>query len=549
MARTKNRGAAWAEKPPNKTWRAAFYIRLSREDGKGMAESESIANQRLILSDFLAQQDDGDEYVFAGEFIDDGVSGTTDGERPGFQRLLRSIEAGEANCVIVKNLSRSFRNYADQGYYLDEWFPRRGVRFISLYQQTIDSYKDPAGARSIAVPVQGVLNEEHAKSTSESVRRVFDKKREKGLHIGSFAPYGYVKNPKDKNALIIDLEAAETVRQIFSLFLAGRSQNAIVRLLNDDAIPCPSYYKRMQGAKYQNPNAADSPLWCAATVSGILKNRIYRGDMVQGRHRIKSYKLHMQETVPKNEWYVVKNTHEAIIDKETFESAQRLLMRDTRTAPGQGELYLFSGFLRCADCGKAMKRSRVKSNVYYHCTTYKNQSKAACTKHTIRHDRLEAGVLHAIRQQIYIAACLPHIALCLEKAPPQKSQSARLEQLIAAKEKELSKVARYRQSIYQDWKDGEITSEEYRSMREDYHRQAEAYGAARQALISRRAALEDCPGAKNPFWDAFMRHENIESLTREILIELVDHIKVYENGAICIRLRCANEYKQVGSPV
>ena len=427
MARVANRQNIVKALPKNRVWLVAFYIRLSREAKRGKDESESITNQRLILTDFLEQQDDGDEYVYVDEYVDDGVSGTTDEERENFQRLLTDIQKGKINCVIVKNLARSFRNNGDQSYYLGDWFPRNNVRFISLYQQPIDTYKDPQNAQNIAVPVQDVLNEEHARGTSESVRRTFDKKREKGLHIGSFAAYGYMKDPEDKNALVIDEEAAEHVKSIFAWFLEGVSKNAIVRKLNDSGILCPAAYKKSKGMKYKNPNVVGgNPLWCTMSVSNILKNRIYVGDMVQGRYRIKSYKIHIQETVPEDEWFIVENTHEPLISREDFAQVQELLKKDTRTAPEQKNLYLFSGFLRCADCGKAMTRSMVRENVYYYCRTYKDQSKTACTKHTIKHDHLEQAVLYAIRQQVYIAVYFSDIVSRINTAPLQKSQSIRL---------------------------------------------------------------------------------------------------------------------------
>jgi len=165
------------------------------------------------------------------------------------------------------------------------------------------------------------------------------------------------------------------------------SKNAIVRDLNSHGVLCPSEYKKSKDMKYQNPHAENKPLWSAKSVGDILKNRLYAGDMVQGRQRVKSYKIHTQEQVPENEWFIVENTHVPIIDREIFERVQELLKRDTRTAPQQNKLYLFSGFLRCADCGKAMARSEVKGKVYYFCRTYKDQSKTACTKHSIKHNR------------------------------------------------------------------------------------------------------------------------------------------------------------------
>lgn len=546
MARVANRQNIVKAALKNRVWLVAFYIRLSREDKRGKDESESITNQRLILTDFLEQQDDGDEYVYVDEYVDDGVSGTTDEERENFQRLLTDIQKGKINCVIVKNLARSFRNNGDQSYYLGDWFPRNNVRFISLYQQPIDTYKDPQNAQNIAVPVQGVLNEEHARGTSESVRRTFDKKREKGLHIGSFAAYGYMKDPEDKNALVVDEEAAEHVKSIFAWFLEGMSKNAIVRKLNDSGILCPAAYKNSKGMKYKNPNAmGGNPLWCAMSVSNILKNRIYVGDMVQGRYRVKSYKIHVQETVPEDEWFIVENTHAPIISREDFAKVQELLKKDTRTSPEQNNLYLFSGFLRCADCGKAMTRSQVRGNVYYYCRTYKDQSKTACTKHTIRHNYLEQGVLYAIKAQVFIALVFSEQVSRINTAPLQKSQSIRLNELIAAKEKELSKIMHYKQSIYQDWKDGEITHKDYRHMSEDYERQIEAINGVISNLYEEKAELENGIDTENPFLVTFRKHENIDKLTREDLIELVDHITVHENGNIRVSLKYANEYRRV----
>ncbi|NSJ49779.1 recombinase family protein [Enterocloster aldensis] len=546
MARVANRQTITKSATKNKVWYVAFYIRLSREDKRGKDESESITNQRLILTDFLEQQDDGDEYIFVGEYVDDGVSGTTDEERENFQRLLSDIQKGKINCVIVKNLARSFRNNGDQSYYLGDWFPRNDVRFISLYQQPVDTYKDPQNAQSIAVPVQGVLNEEHARGTSESIRKTFDKKREKGLHIGSFAAYGYMKDPEDKNALVIDEEAAENVKSIFTWFLEGMSKNAIVRKLNSSGVLCPAAYKKSKGMKYQNPSVTNgNPLWAAISINNILKNRIYVGDMVQGRYRIKSYKIHVQETVPEDEWFIVENTHEPIINREDFARVQELMKKDTRTAPQQNSLYLFSGFLRCADCGKGMTRSKVRGNVYYYCRTYKDQSKTACTKHTIRHNHLEQGVLYAIRQQVYVAIAFSEIVSRINTAPLQKSQSIRLNELIAAKEKELSKITRYQQSIYQDWKDGEISHKQYRHMKEDYERQIEAINEVISNLHEEKAELENGVDTENPFLATFRKYENIDKLTREVLIELVEQIKVYDNGNISVSLKFANEYRRI----
>ena len=193
MAR-KNGGLPPPKGAGPRLWRIAVYIRLSREDARCLDESESVTNQRAIIEAHIAGFDDGDEYRIAEEYVDDGISGTTDDARGGFQRMLADIRRGRVNCVIVKDLARSFRNYSDQGYYLDDWFPRHNVRFISLFHQPLDSYKEPQAMRSIAVPIQGVLNENHCAETSDKVREVFDMKRRSGEHIGSL-PWWWTRRP------------------------------------------------------------------------------------------------------------------------------------------------------------------------------------------------------------------------------------------------------------------------------------------------------------------------------------------------------------------
>ena len=476
-------------------------------------------------------------------YVDDGYTGT-DTNREGFQKLLADIYAKKINCVIVKDLSRLSRNYTDAGSLIENLFVQMNVRFISL-TEGIDSYLNPDSVSNLIVPITNVINDNFCYQTSKKIRQVFDYKRRNGEFIGGFAAYGYIKDPKDKHALIIDEEAAEVVRNIYTWFLDGMSKNAIVRNLNSDGVLCPSEYKKSKGLNYQNPHAEAKPLWCAKTVNDILKNRLYVGDMVQGRQRVKSYKIHTQEQMPESEWYIVGNTHEPIIDRAVFEKVQQLLKRDTRTAPQQKKLYLFSGFLRCADCGKAMARSEVKGTVYYFCRTYKDQSKTACTKHSIKHNRLEMAVLYAIQQQVYLAVHYSDTIAHINTLPLQKSQSIRLTALIEAKEKERAKIMRYKQSIYQDWKDGEITHNDYLHMSEDYERQINAINTVLENLTAERAELQNGIDTENPFLATFRKYENIDRLTREVLIELVDHITVHENGNISVKFKFADELRRI----
>lgn len=529
-------------------WKIGIYIRLSKEDLRNNDESESVTNQRKINLEFVEEKFCNEKYIIYDIYVDDGRSGTTEDTRPDFQRLSKDIREGNVNCVVCKTLARAFRNYADQGKFLEQYLPTYNCRFIAFGNPYVDTFANPDCTQNMEIPINGLMNDRYAARTSEDVRKTFRTKRNNGEFIGAFAPFGYLKNPENKNALIIDEEAAEIVTEIFEKYLAGMSKLSIVRYLNDHSILCPTEYKQKRlGLKYQNPHSdpTKKPLWSEKTVGEILKNQMYCGDMVQGRYRIKSYKVHIQEKVPEEEWFIKENTHEPIIDRETFDKVQRLLQKDTRTSPKNDTLYLFSGFLRCADCERAMIRSEVKNHVYYYCSTYKRRSKKACTKHSIQHNRLEAAVLYAIQQYVYLAIDYTQTIEQINRAPIIKSQDKKLLEAISKKERELAKVIRYKQAVYQDWKDNEISQNDYRLMREDYETQEKEITTTIRKLQNERAEQENGVDTENPFLVTFRKYENVTTLSRDILIDLVDSITVYEGGNISIVLRFADELRRV----
>ena len=390
------------------------------------------------------------------------------------------------------------------------------------------------------IPVWGFIIDKNGAAAYFILQIIFE-----GLRILFWGTVSYVKYPKDKHQLIIDPDAAEIVKLIFSLFLKGTSKRAIALYLNEHGVPSPSAYKLQKGIPVST-RGYDDPMWGARMIHSILTNPTYTGDLAQGRSRVKSYKVHEVESVPREEWVEVAGTHEAIIDYETFDKVQALLQRDTRTSPKGREVHLFSGFLKCADCGRAITRSvGNNNNVYYACSTYKNRSRTACTMHSIKHNRLEAAVLFAVQQQIHLAVSYSEMIARINTAPVKKSQSIRLEELIAAKERELAKISRYKQSLYQDWKDGEITQQDYRDMKADYERQTIALTDVLARLNAERAELANGVKSEHPALVAFTKHQNIDQLSRELLVELIDHIKVYENGNISVRFKFADEFRRI----
>lgn len=522
-------------------WAPALYIRLSREDGD-REESNSIASQRELLTEFVDTQTD---MAAPRLYTDDGCTGT-DFDRPDFQRMLNDLRAGIINCVIVKDLSRFGRNYVGVGEYLEHVFPLLNVRFISV-SDNVDSYLDPHSVNNLVVPFKNILNDEYARDISNKVRASLDLKRRQGKFIGSFASYGYRKDPNDHSRLLIDDAAAAVVRDIFDWFLAGTSVLGIAKRLNKQRIPNPSAYKRQQGMNYQHP-ASDNldGLWPDSSVRRILRNPLYTGTMVQGKNRMKSYKLHISEAVPKEEWITVEQTHEAIIPQELFDQAQSLFERDTRTAPTHKQVYLFSGFLRCADCGKAMNRKQISqpygSYHYYICSTFKKQHKGACTKHTIRSDRLEQAVLETLRCQIALAVEMDELIAEINRSGTRSRSVKPLLDERAQLETERERIEQMKLSLYPDWKAGDISREEYHRLKEQFEQQQVKLDTRIASLQARIDEAQNGVDETNSFLSQFVKYRSLQTLTREVVVELIDMIYVHEGGKITIKFKFSDAY-------
>lgn len=376
---------------------AADYLRLSREDGDKL-ESDSIRNQRSLINDFVKQHK---EIQLVEEYIDDGYSGTNF-DRPAFQRMLEDVKRKKINCIIVKDLSRLGRNYIETGRYLEKIFPFMGVRFIAITDH-YDSATGSDDADQIIVPFKNLINDAYCRDISIKIRSQLDVKRKNGQFIGNFAAYGYLKDPEDKNHLIVDEYAADIVRLIFNLKIDGYSSQRIAARLNEMGVLPPLEYKRSRGMNYNSGfRSGSDPKWAVTSINRILQNELYIGTMVQGKNRKINYKVKKSSPIARENWIRVENTHEAIIPEESFQYVQSLLEIDTRIAPKRKSVYLFSGFVRCGDCGENMvKRSTTKKGkkyCYYHCSTYKN--KEGCSSHLISEKMIYEVVLDSVKKQI-----------------------------------------------------------------------------------------------------------------------------------------------------
>lgn len=540
MARVRKNGA-----PKDRVlWKAALYIRLSREDGND--ESYSVKNQRQRLMEYLENRMLREEMRLAGVYIDDGCTGT-DSDRESFQRMLEEIDQGIVNCVIVKDLSRLSRNDWECKRYLQHLFVVKDVRFISLELPKLDSFENPDEVYEMGVSIQSMYNENHCRETSIKVRGTFNMKRGKGEFIGAFAPYGYRKDPDDRHRLLVDPPAADIVKDIFYWFVwDGMSKIGIAKKLIGMGIPCPAAYKRQNGMKYHNPAIKNKePLWSARSITAILTNQMYLGHMVQGKQKVKSYKVHTRINIPENEWFIVEGTHEPIIDKEIFDQAQMLMQKDTRTAPGAGRLYTFSGFLRCADCGKAMGRRTSKHLVYYACKT--NLTQGRCTRHSIRNDVLERAVLGTIQKQVALIDNMVQLIDDIDNAPVPRDISNRLAASLRLQKQELEKISGIKTGLYLDWKNGDITREEYRRMKKEFEEKEQRLSQNITRLEEENQSMPQ--DAADPCFDAFRRDHNLNSLDRGIVAELIKAIHIHEGGDITIEFNFADPYKRIAELV
>lgn len=529
--------------PDAKQWKAADYARISREDGD-KEESDSIGTQFDIIDDYIAHNDD---ITFVDRYSDDGWSGTNF-DRPDFMRLMEDIKKGKINCVIVKDLSRLGRNYILVGQYLEMIFPMLNIRFISVNDR-IDSIKDPASINNALVSFKNVMNDEYCRDISNKVRSSLDRKRSKGEFIGSFASYGYMKDPDDHHHLIVDPVAAEVVKNIFDWFLQGMSIIGIAKRLNHMGIPNPSAYKRQCGLNYKHPAGQLDSAWPDSSVKRVLKNRLYVGDMVQNKNRTKSYKVQVSVAVPEENWVIVPNTHAAIIDREKFETVQQLLMRDTRTSPGINHVSIFAGYIRCADCLRAMGKKSVAQSYgkyhYYVCQTFRKAGHNLCTKHTIREKQLYDAVLATIQSQIDLAVSMDQLVNDLKSQNVRAAKSSRLEKMLQLKEEEYEKVSRCRIDLYPDWKAGILSRDEYLSLKAKIGEQLEQIEIAIANIKEEISKYQSAPVSENKFISNFLRYRNIQVLTREVIVELIEMIYVHEGGTITIQFKYQDEYQRL----
>jgi len=440
--------------------KAAIYCRLSEEDQnkkKEETDSESIQNQKSMLIQYALDR----RWDVCHIYSDDDYAGA-DRNRPAFNQLLADAEARNFDIVLCKTQSRFTREIELVEKYLHYLFPLWGIRFVSTVDNADTSNKGNKKSRQI----NGLVNEWYIEDLSDNIKATLTNKRQRGLHIGAFALYGYLKDPERKGHLVIDEEAAEIVREVFLLFSGGYGKAAIARTLNERSIPNPTEYKRRKNLRYKLPKSKNSTLWWYYTVDSMLRNEMYIGNMVQGKYASVSYKTKENKPRPKEQWIRVEGTHEPIIDSALWTKVQLLLKQKARPWKA-GKVGLFTGKAKCINCGGPTRTCKSHGYHYLKCSI-RHTAKEMCEGAFISVRALEAVVLAELRK-------LNTSSLDKDALEQQVVFHTEVDETIARKHEEIQaygkKIDEYSKGIkdlYMDKVKGIITESDFLAFSRDF---------------------------------------------------------------------------------
>lgn len=528
-----------------KSFRVGLYIRLSREDGD-KEESSSVTNQREILKRYVSEQPN---FFIVKEYVDDGWTGTNF-DRPKFKEMIEDIEAGIIDTVITKDLSRLGRERLGVGHYTEIYFPEHNVRYIALLDN-IDTYMD-AGMNDMA-PFKGVINDMYVRDISKKIRSSLIERKKAGNFLGVTAPYGYQKDPNNKFHLIINEKEAEVVKRVFRLYLEGNGLTRIAQILTKDGIPVPGESRNIGKTR----KTALYSSWKQTTIRRILDNRVYLGELVQFKRRKINYKSKRRITVPEEERYICRGTHEAIIDEESFNAVQNILKKN-KSFKGTKHDYLFKGLLYCEECGARLNITysnyALKKYGEYRYTTicysYSRLYSDICTRHSNSIPELEEVLIKHIKEfcSRYINENLQDELISMAKKQKQLelkqiSNEKRLETI----SQKISDIGLYIKNLYMDKVKGVVSENDYISLVSDFTKD-------RDNLIKEKEELITIMNNQKPQIDETAKIEklakefiSLEKPTKQLLNELIEKITISENKEINIYFKFneLNEMKKL----
>ena len=504
---------------------AAIYCRLSQDDGS-LGESGSIQTQKAILTQYCQEH----HMEIVDCYCDDGWSGTNF-DRPAFQRMIGDIEAGRVNTVIVKDLSRFGREYAQMGLYIEHYFEEKGVRFLSL-AENIDSSQ---GLNNLVLPFTNVINSLYARQASEKTKAAHRARAKNGMFLGSRAPYGYQKDPSDRHHLIVDPEAAEVVKEIFRMFADGIGYVRMTKILRERNILNPqAYFNQNNPDYYKHSDYWRKPFdWHATSVRAILNNPVYLGKLTFGKTKTKGFFDKRRVPTEESDWIVVEHTHEPLVSQELWDTVHQM-MKARRRENGSGHVQPFAGLVKCAGCGSSLNASYDKKKGKYtgfSCWVYKNYGKQRCTSHAIGWQTLNRLVLEDIRCNAQVAklAAARYVGVLLRaKLEKEKGETVRAERELKKAEKRIGELDKILAKLYEDQALGKISEVRYQAMAPGYEAEQASLQERVSQLREQLAHTQEVQDNVEQFVPLIQKYTDIQELTPHILNELIEKIVVHE---------------------
>ncbi len=503
------------EKIKNTVFKVAIYIRLSKEDmDRGYDDSESVKNQKILLEEYVNNL--GKEYELVDIYADQGYTGTNF-NRPEFSRMINDIEQDKINMVVTKDLSRLGRDYIGTGEYIENWFPEKNIRYVSV-NDGIDTFLDNNGNNDIA-PFKSILNDMYSKDLSKKIRTALHTMQKQGKWVGGKTPLGYIQDPNDKNHLIICEEEASIVRTIFNMAISGNGIGIIRDYLNENKIPTTNQIRYNKAT-----------FWSNKTIKNILSHEVYTGVTVQNKRSRISYKNRKVRENPKEQWYVVENTHEPIIDKKTFDRVQKMVIVQKYSRNEKKNYCLLDGLMFCYECGHkiGIKKDTRNGKFFTICNNYRRNSKLGiCSCHGFNYEQLEDKVLKYI-EELFLEVDGKKIELNLKDRKTAQDYKKLLENI----EKEIELINNNIDKMYMDKLEGKITEEICERVLSKYNEQIkEKKKKYEQIKQCKQDLLED--NIEN-IKKAVKEFLSIEKPTPELMKVIITKIKIHQNKEIDI---------------
>lgn len=534
-------------------YQTAGYIRLSIEDS-GKTDGYSLENQEKLVRDYIADQQDMRLYRL---YIDNGATGTVF-ERPAFDEMMQDMKDGKINCIVVKDLSRLGRNYLEAGNYLEQIFPFFRVRFISI-TDGYDSNSPDVTDESLIIPLKNIINEGYAKDISLKITTSFESRKKQGQFMGRYPVYGYLKDPANKNHLIINPETCGIVRRIFQMRDSGMALGAIASQLNEEGIPSPARYLWIKGLSKEKRH--QDSYWDRINVKRLLTNKMYLGMLVYGKERSSFAKGIKRQRVPESEWKYIPNAHEAIIDQELFDSVQKKLedakqnfLNTMRVNEDYRPGNLFRGKIHCSDCGRAMKMTKfVKTRkdgsidryALYECCRRKQLYDLSCPQRSIRKAVVDKTVEEAIRFHIRTFLDTEQVIAKLNRSLKGRAAASDIQNHIREKQRRISKIERLSTGIYEDYREGILNEEEYLAIRSQYGEEKEGLLKEVDALMLAEREHEADYRSTGSLADIVRKYAEFPELNREIVEAFIADIRVHTDSHLAITFAFEDEFQRL----